>query len=137
MQTEQVAPAAGVVGCLALVAAVLAPYALLSDPSGLGPYYTSGPVGAGALAFLALLSIVVLLAGRRGRTDPPTAAGIAFVVSLAMLAIGALWALSVDSNVLFSFPPADAWIQYHRWLLLALTGVVFASTAAYARAVVS
>lgn len=134
METEQVAPAAGVVGCLALVAAILAPYALLTDPSGLAPYYTAGPVGAGALAFLALLEIVVLLSGRRGRTDPATAAGIAVVVGAAAMAIGALWAFSIDPNLLFSFPPADAWIEHHRWAVLALAAFVFASAAAYARA---
>jgi hypothetical protein len=137
METEQVAPAVGVAGSLALVLSVLAPLALVSDQTGLSAYYTAGPAGPAAIAFLALLEVVVLLAGRRGRTDPATAAGIAFVVGLSMLGIGTLWAISVDPNLIFSFPATDAWIEYHRWLVLALGGVVFASASAYARSVVA
>ncbi|MFB6130966.1 MAG: hypothetical protein ABEJ28_09115 [Salinigranum sp.] len=136
MDTERVASSLGIAGCIALLLIVLVPYALVSDPSALGRYYTAGPVGVGALAFMALLEVVVLLAGRRGRTDPETAAGIGFVVGLAMLAVATLWAVSIDPNRLFSFPPSDAWIEYHRWVVLGAAAVVSVGAASYARSVV-
>lgn len=135
MNAEEAAPGVGIVGCLAVLLAMAAPYLLVSDPgTGLPVYYRAGPVGAGVVGFLALLSVVVFLAGRRGRTDPPTAAGIALVVGVAMVLLAVLWALSVPPEIAFGFPAA--WMGWHRWAVVALTVVVPVAGGAYARAVV-
>jgi hypothetical protein len=110
-----------------------APYALIAEPgTGLPIYYGAGPVGAGALAFLAVLQPIVLLSGTRGGLDPQTAAGMATVVGLAMLGLAALWALSVPTELVLSFPAA--WMGWHRWAVVALVALVPAASAVYARA---
>lgn len=135
MNVEAVAPRAGIAGCLAVLLALAAPYLLVSDPgTGLSVYYRAGPVGAGVVGFLALLSVVVFLAGGRRRTDPPTAAGIGLVVGTAMVLLALLWALAVPPEIPFGFP--EAWMGWHRWAVVALTAVVPVVAAAYARAVV-
>ncbi|MFB6303712.1 MAG: hypothetical protein ABEH47_00975 [Haloferacaceae archaeon] len=134
MDPEEAAPAAGIAGCVAVVLAMAAPYVLVGDTgTGLPIYYGAGAVGGGVVAFLALLSVVVFLAGARGRTDPPTAAGITLVVGVAMVLLALLWALAVPQEVVFSFPAA--WMGWHRWAVVALTATVPAAAAVYARAV--
>jgi hypothetical protein len=135
MRVARAAPLAGIVGCLALLAVLIAPYVLLTDPgTGLGVYYRAGPTGAGVLGFLALVGVVVFLAGRQGRTDPDVAAGITVVLGLSGLALAALWATAVDPESVFSF--TAAWMGYHRWLVVAAAAAVAASAAVYAQAVV-
>ncbi|MFB6157408.1 MAG: hypothetical protein ABEJ34_06170, partial [Haloferacaceae archaeon] len=124
----------GIAGCVAVLLAMAAPYALLTDPgTGLPFYYGAGPTGAGAVAFLAVLVPVVFLAGARGRTDPPTAAGITLVAGAAMVLLAALWAVLVPENAVFSFEAA--WIRWHRWVVVGLTATVPLAAAGYARAV--
>ncbi|WP_101296477.1 DUF7548 family protein [Halegenticoccus soli] len=135
MDTEDVAPAVGAVACLVLLAALAAPYAFLSAPEvGLAEYYASGPIGAAALAFFALVGVVVFLAGRNGSADPDVAAGIALVLGVSALGLSLLWALSINQTLLFSFPPEDAWLEYHRWAVVAAAGLVALSAVAYTRA---
>ncbi|MFB6160992.1 MAG: hypothetical protein ABEJ61_07425 [Haloferacaceae archaeon] len=132
----KVAAGVGVAGSVAVLCVLVAPYALLSGSGsgpGLGVYYGAGAVGVGVVGFLALLEVVVLLAGARGRTDPPTAAGIAVVVGVAMVLLAVAWALAVPRDLVFSFPAA--WLGWHRWAVVAVTLVVPAASAAYARSV--
>jgi hypothetical protein len=131
MNAERVAPGVGVGGCLVLVAALFAPVFLISDPgTGLGIYYGAGPVGgAGTVAFLALLSVVAFLAGTRGRTDAETAAGIALVVGVGVPAAAVLWAVSVEQELVFSFPAA--WMGWHRWAVVAVAAVPALAAAVY------
>lgn len=132
MHLGGVAAALGVAGSLATLAALGAPYALIADHgTGLGVYYAAGPLGAGAVAFLAVLHPVVVLSGTRGRADPPTAAGMALVVGVAMLAIAALRAASVPPESVFSFPVS--WMGWHRWAVVGVVAVVPAAAAVYAR----
>ena len=132
MNAEEAAPVAGIAGCLAVVLAMAAPYLLVSDPgTGLSVYYRAGPTGAGIVAFLALLAVVVFLAGVRGRTDPPTAAGVALVLGVGMVLLALLWAFAVPPEIVFGFPAE--WMDWHRWAVVALTAVVPAAGALYAR----
>lgn len=132
MERHRVAANAGALACLAVLVAVGAPFALISQPgTGLPIYYGAGPLGAGAVAFLAVVQPIVLLSGTRGRADPVTAAGAAAAVGLAMLAIAALWALSVPAELVLSFPAA--WMGWHRWAVLAAVAVVAAVSGLYAR----
>ena len=133
MDVERSAATVGAVACLATLATMGAPYALIPEPgTGLPLYYGAGPLGAGAVAFLAVLQPIVLLSGTRGRADPRTVAGMALVVGLAMLAIAVSWALAVPQELVLSFPAA--WMGWHRWAVVALVAVVPAAAAAFTRA---
>jgi hypothetical protein len=134
MEAEDVAPLVGSVASAAVVAALVAPFVLISNPgTELGLYYAFGPFGGAGPGFLAPLAVVVFLAGRRGRTDPVTAAGLTLVLGLGMVGLAASWALAVDVELVYSFPVA--WMGYHRWVVLGVAAVVPASAGVYARAV--
>lgn len=134
MDVEDVAPLVGSVACGAVVAALVAPFVLIPDTgTELGLYYAAGPAGGTALGFLAPIAVVVFLAGRRGRTDPVTAAGLTLVLGLGMLGLAASWALAVDPELVFNF--SAAWMGYHRWVVVGVTALVPLSAGVYARAV--
>lgn len=134
MDTTDAAPTAGIVVCLLVLGLLAAPYLLLSEPgTGLGVYYSGGPLGVGAVAFLAVLLVVVFLSGRQRRTPPDTVAGIALVGGVAVLLFALLWAVSVDTDNVYSF--TAQWMAYHRWVVVAASGLLPATAAVYARAV--
>lgn len=134
MDIEDVAPVLGVAGCLALLVVLGLPYLLVEAPGQLlGDYYAAGPVGAGALVFFALIAVVVFAAGRKGRTDPDVAAGIALVLGVAAVAVAVVWALGIDDALLFSFPPEADWIEYHPWAVVAASLSILAAGGLYAR----
>jgi hypothetical protein len=134
MRTEQAAPALGILGCLAVVATLVLPFALYPDwGSALAQYYTSGPLGVGAVIALSLVGVVVFLAGARGRTDPTTAAGIALPLGVVALAVALSWALTAPLDPLFGFPAS--WITDLRWIVVVATALTAAAAALYARAV--
>jgi hypothetical protein len=127
----EAAAAVGAGACLAILAAMGAPYVLISEPgTGLPLYYGAGPLGAGAVAFFAVIQPIVFLSGTRGRADPQTVAGMSLVVGLAMLGIAASWALAVPADLVLSFPAA--WMAWHRWAVVAVVAVVPAAGAAFA-----
>jgi hypothetical protein len=138
MNAESVSADAGAVACLLLAAAVFAPSLVITGSNvGTAAYYAAGPVGLSVVGFLSLLGVVVFLAGKQGRTDPVTVAGLAVVLGLAMLAFALLWSVSLTPTVVFSFPARYAWIENHPLAVLALAAAVAVAGGAYARAVLS
>jgi hypothetical protein len=136
MDTETAAPTVGAVASLLLAVVVFAPAVAVTEPNvGLAEYYAAGPVGVSVVGFLGLLSVVVFLAGKQGRTDPATIAGLTLVMGVAMLAFALTWALSLDPTLVFSFPQQYAWIENHRWVVVTVAAIVPMAAAAYARAV--
>jgi hypothetical protein len=136
MERERLAPYLGAVACLILAALLSAPYLVIeSQPQLLGDYYSAGPLGIGGALFLATLGVVIFLSSVRGRADPELVAGIMLVVGVTIFGLTALWALAIDSTLLFSFPAEASWIEYHPWASLAISGVVGGAAAAYAAAV--
>jgi hypothetical protein len=136
MDMEDVAPTVGVGACVALLVALGVPYVAISGgETVLGAYYASGLVGAGGVAFLALLTAVVFLSGTRGTADPDLVAGISLVLGVVTFVLAVLWATAVDETLLFNLPASAAWITNHRWVVVALAAVVPVSAAAYARGV--
>lgn len=134
MANDTVAPTVGAVASLLLAVVVFVPALVVStEGTVVADYYASGPVGVSVVGFLALLSVVVFLAGAQERTEPATVAGLTLVLGLAMLAFSLLWALSVDQTLLFSFPSRYAWIENHRWAVLLLAAVIPVAAAVYAR----
>lgn len=133
MNTESAASAVGAVACLFLAAVVFAPALLVTQSNvGVAAYYAAGPVGLSVVGFLGLLGVVAFLAGRQGRTDPATVAGLVVVLGVAMLGFALLWVASLDSNLIFSFPAEYDWIADHRWAVTGVAAVVAVAGGAYA-----
>lgn len=133
MDGSQRAAGLGVTAAAALVVLLVVPYALV-DARALGVYYGDlvGPPLAGLFAAIAAIA---LLGAARGRTDPPTAAGVAVV--LAVLAVGLLgrWALGVSPALVGSLTELAAF-EWHRWALAAAGVVQLAAGSWYARTAV-
>jgi hypothetical protein len=136
MERERIAPYIGAVGSLVLAVVLSAPYfAITTQSQLLADYYNAGPLGVVGAIFLATLGAVIFLSSVRGRADPELIAGIMLVVGVAIFGLTALWAVSIDTTLLFSFPSNASWIENHRWVSLAVSAVVAAAAAAYAAAV--
>ncbi|WP_224269552.1 DUF7548 family protein [Haloprofundus salinisoli] len=137
MRTADAAATAGTVVSLVLLVVVAVPYLVVTNPAApLSAYYAAGSVGANSVGFLSVIAAVAFLSGTRGNAEPDLVAGIAVVLGLAMVVLSLLWATTIDSTLLFSFPPEAAWIQYHRWAVVALSAVVAVVAGVYAREVV-
>ncbi|WP_071391229.1 DUF7548 family protein [Haloprofundus marisrubri] len=136
MQMKDAVATAGTVASLVLLVVVAVPYLVVTNPEApLSAYYAAGSVGANSVAFLAVIAAVVFLSGPRGNAEPDLVAGIAVVLGLAMVVLSLLWATAIDETLLFSFPPEAAWIEYHRWAVVALSAVVAVVAGVYAREV--
>jgi len=113
-------PASVGIGFAALYAiATLVPYVAGGVPGGaLRTYYAAfGPVGPPYIAVLALVALIVLAAGRQGRTEPDAAAGVALVLGLLVVVLTSMWAFGGVEELVGSLSEA-AWLEYHRWVLL-------------------
>ncbi|MFA1610611.1 DUF7548 family protein [Halobellus rubicundus] len=135
---DSLAPKVGAVVCLLLAGVVFAPALVVSAPgSGVAEYYAAGPIGVSIVGVLALLDVVVFLAGAQERSDPATLSGVALVSGLAMVLFSLLWALAIDPTLLFSFPAEYAWLETHRWVVVTGAAVAAIAAASYARRVLS
>lgn len=126
MDAERVAPLVGIVGCLGLLAGLAFPY-LTAEGAGVGSYYGTGAVNPLVACPLALVTIVVLAAGSKRRSDPATAAAVGLVFGIAMVAILGLWGTSVRVDAIPISP-------LHRWVVLTVAGLVPLGAGWYARA---
>jgi hypothetical protein len=126
MEGDRVAPLVGIVGCLGTLAGLLYPY-LTAEGPGVGSYYGTGAVNPLVAGVLALVTIIVLAAGRERRSDPGIAAAVGLVFGVAMVAILLLWGTSVRVDAILVSP-------FHRWIVLGLAGLVPVGSAWYARA---
>lgn len=124
MDGLRLAPLVGIVGCLAVLAALVAPY--LTADGAVGTYYGSGVVNPLVGGLLALVTIIVLAAGREGRTDPGLAAGAGLVFGLFVLLIALSWGLTVRLDTV-------ALPRWHRWATVALAAVTPLASLWYAR----
>lgn len=125
MDADRVAPLVGIVGCLGVLVGLVGPY-LTAEQAGVGSYYGTAAVNPLVAGLLALVSVIVLAAGRERRSDPGTAAAVGLVLGLAMVAILLFWGLTVRVDAI----PID---PNHRWVLVALAGLVPVSGAWFAR----
>jgi len=136
MDYDRLAPYLGAVGCLLLAGVASAPFAIIDGQDQLlASYYASGPLGLTGVIFLAVLGIVIFLSSVRGRADASLVAGIMLVVGPSMFGLTLLWAVFIESTVLFSFPPEYAWLEYHPWATVGLAGIVAAASGLYAASV--
>jgi hypothetical protein len=126
MDDLRIAPIVGIVGCLAVLLALGAPYVLVEDASGIGLYYGSGAVNPLLAGLFAAVTFIALAAGREGRSDPAMAAGVALVLGAVVTVIAVAWALTVRVDVV-------AIDTAHRWVVAGVSVFVPAGAAWFAR----
>jgi hypothetical protein len=124
MEQVRLAPLVGVVGCLGVLGALAYPYAV--GGVGVSAYYASGPVNPLVAGLLAVVGIIVFAAGREGRTDPGFAAGAGLVFGVAIVLVLLAWGTTARVD-------AIGITQWHRWITVAVAGLVPAGGAWFAR----
>jgi len=127
MNELRVAPSVGIVACLAVLAALAAPYVLAESSANVGLYYSSGAINPLLAGLFALVVLIVFAAGREGRTDPGLAAGAALALGLFTLLIAAAWALTTRVDVI-------AITTGHRWVVVATAALLPLSALWFAKA---
>lgn len=104
----------------ALAVVIFAPLVMVTGAGEtLGAYYAAGPFGLTAVGLLAVVAAVVFLSVGRPHTDTLMLSGVGAVVALSVVLTAAAWVVTIDSTVLFGFPAEYAWIENHRWIVLA------------------
>jgi hypothetical protein len=129
MNARKAAPTLGIAACLAVLAVLVWPYAVESAES-VGAYYASGAITPLAAGLFALVSVIVFAAGREGRSDPATVAGVVLVFGLFIVLITVAFAFTARVDVLGGSSPFISW---QRWLLVATGVLVLLSGGWYAR----
>lgn len=134
MVDERTPPTLGLVSCILVLGVVAAPYLFLSDSAvaGVQPYYAYGIVGPWVITLLAVVTFVAFAAGRQNRSDPVMMAGATLVFGVFLVGMATVWALSVPTSLVQQLG-SEAWLEYHRWVLLAASALVPVAGAWYAR----
>lgn len=127
MDDLRIAPLVGIVGCLAVLLALAAPYVLVENAGGVGTYYGSGAINPLLAGLFAMVTLIALAAGREGRSDPALSVGVALVLGVAIVAVTVAWALTARVDVV-------AIDTAHRWLVAGVSVLVPAGSAWFARA---
>lgn len=130
MDRVELAPTAGIVACLAVLAALAWPY-LQESAASVGLYYASGAITPLTAGLFALVAVIVFAAGREERSDPALAAGAALVLGLFILVVSVAWALTARVDVLGG---TGGLLPTQRWVLAAVSVLVPAAALWYARA---
>jgi hypothetical protein len=125
MNDARTAPLVGIAGCVAVILALAYPYVAVDGS--VGTYYGSGVVNPLVAGLLAIVSIIVLAAGRENRTEPDFAAGVALIFGVFVTLLLVFWALTVRVDVVEITP-------LHRWGAAAVSLVIPVASAWYARA---
>ena len=133
MDGTRVAPLVGIVGCLGVLVALVAPYLVVPQTRAVGTYYGAGVLSPLVGGLFSAVAVIVFAAGRTGRTDPATAAGVALVFGLLVAGLSVAWAVTVPDGVVFQLSTTTL-IEFHRWMLAAVSLVVPAGGLWYARA---
>lgn len=132
MNQLRLAPTVGIVGCVLYLVSLAAPYLLVESQGAVGAYYDAGALTPLIPAVLALVSIIVVAAGREGRSDPALAAGAGIVLGLFILGLTLAWAVTVPESLVLGLTERSV-MQYHRWLSVALAVPILLSAVWFAR----
>lgn len=124
MEQVRLAPLVGIVGCLGVLGALAYPYAV--SEVGVGAYYASGLVNPLVAGLLAAVAVIVLAAGRQGRTDPGFAAGAGLVFGVFVVLILVGWGTTARIDAV-EVP------QWHRWATVGAAVLVPAGALWFAR----
>ena len=99
-------PTVGIVGCVAYLLVLVAPYLIVETTSAVGVYYAAGALSPTITAVFALLAIIVL------------AAGSALVLGVFIIGLSLLWATTVPTGLVLGLTESTL-IEHHRWVLIA------------------
>lgn len=134
MDLTRRAPQVGILACLCLLGSIVFPYVFLPEAAytGLSVYYAQGIFGPVVVGVFATVTIVVFGGALGGRADPSTVAGAAIVLGLFLLLLSAQWALSVPVELVQGIT-TETWLDYHRWVVVALSGAIAVSAVVYTR----
>lgn len=133
MDQLRLAPTVGIVGSLLYLASLAVPYFLVESQGAVGAYYDAGTLTPLIPAVLALVTLIVVAAGREGRSDPGLAAGAGIVLGLFMVVLTLLWALTVPESLVLGLTEQTV-MQYHRWVAVAVAVPVPLGAVWFARA---
>ncbi|MDS0259281.1 hypothetical protein NDI56_07735 [Haloarcula sp. S1CR25-12] len=111
-------PTVSIVGCVAYLLALVAPYLVVETTSAVGAYYGSGALSPVVPGLFALVGIIVFAAGREGRTDPGVAAGAGLMLGLFIVGLSVLWAVTVPESLVLGLTESTL-IEQHRWAVVA------------------
>jgi hypothetical protein len=131
MDDLRLAPTVGIVGCVLYLLALAVPYGLVETTSAVGAYYSSGALSPLLPGVFALVCIIVLAAGREGRSDPSVAAGAGIGMGVFIVALSVLWAVTVPESLVLGLTESTL-MEHHRWgvvlagVLIPLGGTWFA-----------
>lgn len=134
MDLTRRAPQLGIVACLVVLAAVIAPYVVLPEnaSTGLALYYDAGVFSPRVIGVFAVVAAVVLGAGLGDRSDPAMVAGAGLVIGLFMTIMAVAWIVSIPADAPRGITTQD-WLAYHRWVVLASSACVAVAAGLYAR----
>jgi hypothetical protein len=133
MNGLRVAPTVGIVGCVLYLLSLSVPYVIVGEPSAVSAYYSAGVLSPLVLGVFSLVAIIVLAAGREGRTDPSVAAGAGLVVGLFVVGLSLAWALTVPTSLVLGLTESTL-IEHHRWTVVAAGLPIPVGSAWFARA---
>lgn len=133
MDDLRLGPTVGIVGCVLYLLSLGVPYLLVETASAVGAYYNSGALTPLVPGLLALVSIIVLAAGREGRSDPSVTAGASLVMGLFIVGLSLVWALTVPTSLVLGLTESTL-IEYHRFAVVAAGIPIPVGAAWFARA---
>ena len=133
MDGTRVAPQVGIGGCLLVLLALAAPYLAVTETGAVGTYYGAGAINPLVGGLFCAVAIIVFAAGRTGRTDSATAAGVALVFGVLVAGLSFAWAVTVPEGLVFQLSETTL-IEYHRWVLAVVSLVVPIGGLWYSRA---
>lgn len=133
MDARRLAPTLGIGSCLLVCGVLAVPYLIVGDGTTVNFYYAEGAIDPLVAGLLCAVAIIVFAAGRQGRTDPGTAAGVALAFGAFVTIIASVWALTVPEQVVLQLS-RNALLEYHRVALVLSSVGVLASGVWYARA---
>lgn len=115
MDDMRLAPTVGIAACLAVILVLAIPYAII-DPNAVSTYYGSGAVNPLFAGLFAIVGVIIFAAGREERSAPELAAGIGLVFGIFVLGYTILWAVTVETGVVYTLTSITTF-KYHRYAL--------------------
>lgn len=123
----------GIVSCLLVLCVLAIPYVVVGDGTTVNFYYAAGVIDPLVAGLLCAVGIIVFAAGRQGRTDPGTAAGVTLAFGAFVTLVAIAWAFTVPEQLVLQLS-RNALLEYHRAVLVLSSVGVLVSGAWYARA---
>ena len=113
--------------------ALAAPSLIVEPVSAVGAYYGAGVLSPLIPGVFTMVTVIVLAAGREGRSDPSTAAGAGLVAGLFVVGLSLAWALTIPESLVLGLTESTL-IEHHRWALVAAGVPIPVGSAWFARA---